>query len=380
MKHAPVLTPLTPVSLNWGPQVGAYQKSVHYKSRPRFIVTTPLKQGIVTMRGKTGDPSWHYQMSVTEQPYWGVYQEGGSTPNWATSGDLYNAAYGRFVAKMNMSDSKSELGAGLIEYGKTAEFVRDKFNTLEDYVMNIDNSKRVPARKKLLAALSRKSRDQKYIDSLRRAAFRERWAIPRWLGSRWLEAWMVIAPTIGDITGSLAVLASDLPPRRVRGSAKDAYSGYKPWTWSDLRRYGPYAGTKRLAITADVRVTNPNTYLANQLGVLNPFTIAGQVTPWSWMVGWFVNWEQVLNSWTDFAGLSVSNICIVHKHEIEGKLNFSYYSSYKCSSTVWAKSYGRMPQGGLSLPTLSVTLPNKLSISRAATSISLIVNLLTNRR
>lgn len=377
----PILIPLTPLQNNWGLQVGMYQRSMHYKSKPRFIINTPLLQAIVTMRDKVGDPGWFYQMAITENPYYSVYKEGGETPLWASQGDLYNRVYDRLVSKINTSeDGTSELGAGLLEYGKTADFVRDKVELMEDYVTNIDNSKRIPARQKLLAAQSRKFKSPQYIEALRRAAFRERWAVPRWLGSRWLEAWMVVAPTIGDVTNSLKVLTSDLPPRRVRGSAKETYIGYKKPTWSDIRRYGPYSGTKRLALTADVGVTNPNTFLANQLGVLNPFSIAGQVTPWSWFVGWFVNWEQVLNSWTDFAGLSVTNVCKTFKHEIEGTLSFSYYASYKCSSTVWAKSYGRLPQGGLVGPRLSITLPNKLSISRAATSISLMVNLLTNRK
>lgn len=58
---------------------------------------------------------------------------------------------------------------------------------------------------------------------------------------------------------------------------------------------------------AQVTVSNPNTWLAERAGLLNPAAVAWDLVPWSFVVNMFVNTGQLVNSITDFAGLGFSN-------------------------------------------------------------------------
>jgi hypothetical protein len=60
-------------------------------------------------------------------------------------------------------------------------------------------------------------------------------------------------------------------------------------------------------MAVDVRVDNPNLHLAQQLGFINPLSVAWELVPFSFVVDWFGNVGQVLASFSDFAGLSQVN-------------------------------------------------------------------------
>jgi hypothetical protein len=54
-------------------------------------------------------------------------------------------------------------------------------------------------------------------------------------------------------------------------------------------------------------VSNPNLYLASQLGFVNPAAIAWELVPFSFVVDWFVNVGEFLNNFTDLWGLTVTD-------------------------------------------------------------------------
>lgn len=56
-----------------------------------------------------------------------------------------------------------------------------------------------------------------------------------------------------------------------------------------------------------VSVSNPNRWLAERAGLLNPASIAWDLVPWSFVVNMFVNTAQLVGSLTDFAGLSFTD-------------------------------------------------------------------------
>jgi len=58
-------------------------------------------------------------------------------------------------------------------------------------------------------------------------------------------------------------------------------------------------------IWADIRVGNDDSYLANQLGLVNPLSVAWDLVPYSFVVDWFTNVGSVLNSITGLIGLQV---------------------------------------------------------------------------
>lgn len=59
--------------------------------------------------------------------------------------------------------------------------------------------------------------------------------------------------------------------------------------------------------SALVRIENPNRWLLERAGLLNPAAVAWDLVPWSFVVNMFVNTGQLVNSITDFAGLSFND-------------------------------------------------------------------------
>lgn len=69
-----------------------------------------------------------------------------------------------------------------------------------------------------------------------------------------------------------------------------------------------YATKSRVAYSVAVRIDNPNLWLAERAGALNPLSVAWDLVPWSFVVNMFVNTGQLVQQVTDFAGLEFSDI------------------------------------------------------------------------
>lgn len=304
--------------------------------------------------------------------------------------DLFNKAYSRLVGRIRSSDMKrggdsaqAELGTALLEYGKTRKWVADGLSAVADYTSAIyhGNDRRIAEARRRVLESRRKNR--KKVEPLTKAQQRfliqERWKVPRWLGSRWLEYWMIVAPTIGDLHTSLGVLSRDVHQgdvfaiARSEGPYRYFENGFFETTDENIR----VLSVMRLGVTLTCH--NPNLALAQSLGLLNPLVIVGEALPWTWFIGWFVNWKQVLNSWTDFAGYTVSKPYTTRYVRVEGKRYFlDKITKQTTNSEIFGFSIQRHVDN-LTFPKLSVTLPEQLSWQRATTAISLVVNLLTQR-
>lgn len=121
----------------------------------------------------------------------------------------------------------------------------------------------------------------------------------------WHFGW---SPLIKDIHRSCEILTSD-PPRQISVIGK----GRSDWSWSYLdtshgRRYsGVHAGYCRAKVFARISVENPNSYLASQLGLLNPLSVGWELIPFSWVVDYFLNVSDVLKQLNAHVGLSLTD-------------------------------------------------------------------------
>lgn len=136
----------------------------------------------------------------------------------------------------------------------------------------------------------------------------------------WLEYSFGWKPLIDDIFGGLEVLSADLPYGKVRARAKYIERATFPGVVPTRERWAVDYKTSVL-IQSDVQVSNPNLFLLNQMGLINPLTVAWELTPWSFVVDWFVNVQQTLARVSDFAGLELTNSFTTVYHHT--------YSNYK---------------------------------------------------
>lgn len=114
-------------------------------------------------------------------------------------------------------------------------------------------------------------------------------------------------PVISDIKAAFKVLASELPPTRVKATHRVAIHAEKMVSRVLPDRHQTTAGFARCTYSTDVKVTNHNLWLLNQLGVIHLQAVAWDAIPWSFVVGAFGNFNQWLQSFTDYVGLERSN-------------------------------------------------------------------------
>lgn len=128
------------------------------------------------------------------------------------------------------------------------------------------------------------------------------------LGDSMLEVMFGWKPIISDVQSGSAILSSDFGSRECTGSA--TVRG----TLVNVVRDGfgnPHLSARdewwiKVKVGARVRIDNPNLYLANAFGLVNPLPSVWEVVPWSFVVDYFVNVNQFLSSFTNTLGLSVT--------------------------------------------------------------------------
>lgn len=127
-------------------------------------------------------------------------------------------------------------------------------------------------------------------------------------GDLFLEFHFGWEPLVKDIGNSVNILQRPYPQGKVSGSGSSSDSFYE---FRD-EGGGYFHETRRnwdfiLKNGALVKVTNPNLFLANQMGFVNPLVVAWELVPFSFVVDWFANVGQVLSSMTDFVGVELTD-------------------------------------------------------------------------
>lgn len=218
----------------------------------------------------------------------------------------------------------------------------------------------------------------------------------------WLELHFGWVPLIQDIHSAVNILQS--PIKTVHPKALEIGQMEEIWlrprvTYTQPGNLGQCGSSyhsyddfqvirvvKSVSMGADVSVSNPNLWLANSMGLVNPAAIAWQLTPFSFVVDWFVNVEQFLNSGTDLLGLRLDNAYTSRL------ARFEHQKLFKTSCLWWdgsryvenfSKSYQVFKcvdfnrSTGISKPGLFVRPLKIWGWQRAATAASLLVQQFT---
>jgi hypothetical protein len=200
----------------------------------------------------------------------------------------------------------------------------------------------------------------------------------------WLEYWFGWAPFVADMFSACEVLTQPYPSSRVQGSASCSRS--RSWTTSSgtdgrLRFNSKFRATYRTGAT--LQVNNLNLFLANQLGLINPAAIAWEAIPFSFVVDWFTGVGNVVESWTDFVGVSLSDPFRTKfaRETWDQQYGDVTQMSLGLQTTISARSFRLVRQKGLLQPL--VTVPRFLNVgsskTRAASAVSLLTQALTGK-
>ncbi len=160
---------------------------------------------------------------------------------------------------------------------------------------------------------------------------------------------------VNDIFTAVKVLQSGPPPSLVRSSYTEDNKLRQYYTVNPYSHWqGTHVFKTKVSAGCKIYVSNPNLWLANQLGIVNPATVMYDLVPFSFIANWFGTIEEFLSQWTEFWGLSVTE---------------SWYTESVRSSNVW--------QNGINPSSLTTTGGNsRFHVRRIAgslPSVSLIV-------
>lgn len=188
--------------------------------------------------------------------------------------EAYNEAYNRLRGKLYKGNSA--LGVTLGSYKQSKEMVNSRLRLLNgkaDEVLAKLSTSRVTAKKAAGVHLEI------------------------------IFGWMPLVAEVVAVTETLCQQA--FPPAYVVGRGKylnrSVYVEKLPQNTTHTHRVETQG---RVTLSATIQISNPNLWLAERAGALNPASVAWDLVPWSFVVNMFVNTGTLVNSLTDFAGLS----------------------------------------------------------------------------
>lgn len=189
-------------------------------------------------------------------------------------------------------------------------------------------------------------------------------------------------PIVNDIDSAINFLSN----QQVAGTVRGSCSTVIPWRYTrtagslnnPLYFRGEHSTKVIAKVQCDYKVTNPNLYLANRLGFINIASVVWEVIPFSFLVDWFTNVGQFVAQFGEFYGLSVYNA--FHTTCVEDYVDSSLIECYPADTVYRANQCSGMStftERKLGIPDvrLEILPAKRLSISRALTAISLLVQL-----
>lgn len=281
----------------------SYTQRTWYRQKPRLDIPLPYQMVGTFNMGQSGYPD------PADYSGWSV-----STDDSAvipTREATYQKCYNRFVGDVHAATA--QLGADFAER-------KQSINALT-------------ARTLQLARAARALRRGRVLDFFKELGIKRRTVRKSAsdMGQVWLEYSYGWKPLVEDIYSAVNVLQRPFPFKVAKGRAQGKCSatvwhpnlpwstGYDEYTWSIMYQ-----------IQARVSVSNWVAWRANELGLINPLSVAWEVVPFSFVVDWFIPIGNYLQNLTDFVGLNLEHAFNTLYRVLNRKrVAIGIYASYK---------------------------------------------------
>lgn len=224
---------------------------------------------------------------------------GSTTDASRARASCYSDAYGRFRGRLYKGSAS--LGVTLGSYQQSREMIVSRSRSITRQAEEI------------LSDLGR--RHQVRGRALRR------------LSSNYLEVVFGWVPLLKDIKAACdTVIQLADRVESVRGTANRSYVHRNIAPNGDGTRVMTtgIGGNVSITVASLVTISNPNRWLAERAGLLNIGATAWDKVPWSFVVNMFANTGQLVNSITDFAGLSFQNQSVTTTYRESGSQVSTY--------------------------------------------------------
>jgi len=331
-----------------------------------------------TKRHKTPNPYNHVMGKVTGRSPSSNYPDaisggGGYTAavgNSTADALASNKARARFVSGVRDQNAAS-LAVTVAEWGQAQKMIVHRAGQL---VAGLKAAKRldVSALRKILkeSTVLETSRGNAIRRSQPKADLNRRREAPKTASNLWLEYHFGWEPLVKDIYEAVKVLSSNPPAQAVKGTGRCSWPVRTPGSPTPYNHWVEYSYECKVLVQADVYIRNPNLALANQLGIVNPATVAWELVPFSFLVDWFIPVGKLLDSWTDLLGYDLQYPFTTTTRLVKHRDIYRQDSGTNISDTE-----GWYHSRVLGIPAYKLrTLPFKgFSVARGATAISLVI-------
>lgn len=126
------------------------------------------------------------------------------------------------------------------------------------------------------------------------------------LADDWLEYYYGWSPFIGDIHDALKTVSSYTPDTSwVSGRASAPAHERTRSVYNEVITEVTFGGNFSCTYNVRAWVSNPNLWMQNRMGLINPATVAWDMVPWSFVVNMFSNANSLVNSLSEEIGLGV---------------------------------------------------------------------------
>lgn len=216
----------------------------------------------------------------------------GCMPENQVPTSLSNEVYARFRGKLY--DGNASLGVTAGSYKQSRDMILTRYNTLTNRAGHWASA---------ISSAGRGRRVEKLVAGMH------------------LEVIFGWTPLLADIHAATTTVCQKADVNafvKVRKSKKDSVSFTRDN--GSNREIISAAVTYSEAWATTVRIANPNLWLAERAGLLNPAAVAWDLVPWSFVVNMFVNTGQLVNSLTDFSGLVFSDFTRTRTTQIDASV------------------------------------------------------------
>jgi hypothetical protein len=286
-------------------------------------------------------------------------------------GDLeqtaYNAAYGKFVEKVR--GEQAQLAVTMAERQQAFDMMAKRLTQLRQFVRAVRHFQWDEAWRVMGGVRGVKKVKGKTLD--RQMSLPEWRQMARGAGGTYLEFHFGWEPTIKEVMRLVDLLQGDFPEPKITAKAyrkrtlfESSSSGFSYRTVQQLNECG-------WRLSANIRVTNENALLADQVGLYNPLLFVNELIPYSFLLDWVSNLSEWLDSFYPFAGVT-----LVDAYRTRfAKRTQQHALPQHPSRERWVAElvYVDRLTGSFPGPTLEVRVPKALSPTRAATAASLLL-------
>lgn len=281
-----------------------YRRQDIYKTNPGTKrVETPY---YLETSSFTSGSAWHAE-GVTPPPYPTCRGTGSQSINGIVKDDVYslkpralNRARQAFISACR-EGRQTSIGASLGELDQALKMIGDRAAQLLNFGRNLRRGRFQRAASCLGFRIP-----PKQITHLKRV---------KSLGDQWLELHFGWVPLLGDIHDGMKLISEPLSsdgPCYGRGRAMESLSNKQVYSFSDgsqLTKKWVSGTFEALAeLRGDTRLTNPNLDLLQNLGLINPVSVAWELVPFSFLVDHVVGIGDFLESFSDEVGWDCTNL------------------------------------------------------------------------